>query len=403
MPSHPSAHDTAPTILVVNDDPGVLALYSHLLSFDCRILIARALAEARALLLPVGNRVTLVLMDVDLPDGNAIDFLQEIHPLLPESAPLFVFQSTRDDMACRLRAYHAGAYDYLPKHLAPEELLTKVHTYLRSTLAHQDGRVKNLREPGFPALSHPEAEQIPVLMPTPQPAPGHEIGLILQGMQHLCQASSFAEIARTGVAIAGQWQLKAIVQIHPQSFSDHSLFIGEPVTCNPQGVASPLECALITHSRLSGRLYPCPPRLIINGNVASIMVTNLPQAAEAAARARDNLMILTDTLDAKVQMLMDRAMIQEKTSRISDAQARLQDVLALRHSTLADQAREIQVHLQGFMPKLEALCRRLKLESPQASALQQFWASESQAVLDLLDTGEGMDNALGRLARALSG
>ena len=63
-----SPKGTLETVLVVDDDPAVLALVSKILAdADFRALTARDGAEAVALAVKTADRINLLLSDVDMP------------------------------------------------------------------------------------------------------------------------------------------------------------------------------------------------------------------------------------------------------------------------------------------------------------------------------------------------
>ena len=76
-------------LLVIDDDKAILAFLQESFSRDgYQVYLAATLAEARALL--ARHEVHVVLSDQNLPDGNGIDFLAELHGTGIEAIPILM-------------------------------------------------------------------------------------------------------------------------------------------------------------------------------------------------------------------------------------------------------------------------------------------------------------------------
>jgi DNA-binding NarL/FixJ family response regulator len=111
---------TAPAILVVDDDPLVIAETREVLAAfqDAKMLAAHTLAEARQLLRR--HRVMLAIIDLALPDGNGLELVAELSsdagPGPPGRVPTrCLVRTVFDDDDQVLRALAAGAQGYLVK------------------------------------------------------------------------------------------------------------------------------------------------------------------------------------------------------------------------------------------------------------------------------------------------
>ena len=70
------------------------------------------------------NPTTLILCDIDLPDGNGLDLCEEFRE---HSDVLFLFLTAMDAEEDMIRGYAAGADDYITKPFYPEVLVSKVN------------------------------------------------------------------------------------------------------------------------------------------------------------------------------------------------------------------------------------------------------------------------------------
>lgn len=116
-----------PTALVVEDD------------FQIRRFVCKALAEegcrteeagdvAQALALMAKEPVSLVILDLGLPDRDGVAFIQEIRTW--STVPILIL-SARTAEAQKIAAFDAGADDYLTKPFGVGELRARVRAMLR--------------------------------------------------------------------------------------------------------------------------------------------------------------------------------------------------------------------------------------------------------------------------------
>lgn len=125
---------TLGTILVVDDQPGNLRAVGALLArkgYEVRT----ADSGERALTLAHESRADLILLDMVMPGMNGFELLARIK----EDATLrrlpVVFLTAAHDRELLVRAFDAGAVDYVTKPFMPEELLARVsaHVGLKQT------------------------------------------------------------------------------------------------------------------------------------------------------------------------------------------------------------------------------------------------------------------------------
>jgi phosphoserine phosphatase RsbU/P len=124
-----------PRILVVDDDQTTARVLAGILGgAGFEILLAHDLAAAEAVI--GAQPLSLMLLDVHLPDGNGLDFCEQLmtRPSLAGLPVLFI--SANDDVAAKVRGFGAGAVDYITKPLAGAEVLARVRTHLRLRAAN---------------------------------------------------------------------------------------------------------------------------------------------------------------------------------------------------------------------------------------------------------------------------
>lgn len=99
-------------VLAVDDDPKICLLYESMLAqMGFKYDIANTVKRARALF--EGGDFDLVLLDLELPDGNGLDLLPELKAR-PNSPEVIIITGTGDTRGAEI-AFKYGAWDYVPK------------------------------------------------------------------------------------------------------------------------------------------------------------------------------------------------------------------------------------------------------------------------------------------------
>jgi PAS domain S-box-containing protein len=120
-----------PTILLVDDEPDLLQLTSHLLEeADYQVLTASTGRDA--LRLAREHRPSLILLDVMLPDGNGIEICRQIKadPSLAGSL-VMLLSASRIASETQAEGLEAGADGYIARPISNRELVARVQAMAR--------------------------------------------------------------------------------------------------------------------------------------------------------------------------------------------------------------------------------------------------------------------------------
>jgi len=121
---------TGARIVVVDDDPAIRAICAEVLrSQGYEVLEAGTKAEARRLV--VENAPQLLLVDVQLPDGDGFGLLESLAEVRAQEPFAAVFLSARGETADKVRGLRLGADDYLTKPFDAQELVARVDAVIR--------------------------------------------------------------------------------------------------------------------------------------------------------------------------------------------------------------------------------------------------------------------------------
>ncbi|HVH02845.1 MAG TPA: sigma-54 dependent transcriptional regulator [Amaricoccus sp.] len=133
----------AERLLLVEDTPSLSMLYRSVLAKSGHgVACAFNLAEARAHC--ESSRPRLVLLDLQLPDGDGLDLLASLRREAPETRTIVITANGSINRA--VQAMRAGAFDFLVKPFDEARLLSAVENALASAPDHAEEE-----EPGGPA------------------------------------------------------------------------------------------------------------------------------------------------------------------------------------------------------------------------------------------------------------
>ncbi|MCB9091667.1 MAG: response regulator transcription factor [Halobacteriovoraceae bacterium] len=119
------------SILIVEDDKTLgesLAEYLKSKSYDC--LLTSTFQQAIETFEDRIDDISIILMDINLPDGNGIDLAKKMRNRNP-SCVLF-FLSALNDPNTRLQGLEIGAHDYITKPFELKELTLRLDRILKA-------------------------------------------------------------------------------------------------------------------------------------------------------------------------------------------------------------------------------------------------------------------------------
>ena len=118
---------TKATILMVEDDAEISAfLQTSLTASGYLTLPAATIASAKNLLSQ--HKPALIILDLNLPDGDGRDFLS--HVRLHSDIPILVLSARQSELE-KVACFDSGADDYLAKPFGVNELLARVKVSLK--------------------------------------------------------------------------------------------------------------------------------------------------------------------------------------------------------------------------------------------------------------------------------
>lgn len=114
-------------ILIVEDDQMILNSLSEALSLkDYDVYQSITLSQASEVL--NSNNIDLIILDIQLPDGNGVDFCRALR--VNNKVPI-IFLTARDDEETIVAGLNAGGDDYVCKPFSINELYARINSILR--------------------------------------------------------------------------------------------------------------------------------------------------------------------------------------------------------------------------------------------------------------------------------
>jgi len=99
-------------VLIIDDDPNICLFFETLLAkMGCKTFTAKRVNEAKTL--SSQNNFDIILLDLELPDGNGLDIMPDL-VTLPSAPEIIIITGTGDARGAEI-AFKSGAWDFVQK------------------------------------------------------------------------------------------------------------------------------------------------------------------------------------------------------------------------------------------------------------------------------------------------
>ena len=286
------------TALVIDDEPSICWGFQNLLQSE-NMQVKSAGTAAAGLEIATENAIELVLLDVRLPDGNGLDFIDRLRSVTRD-APIIVM-TAYGDLETAIPAIDRGAVDYLHKPFRLADALAACQRAIRRRSTHlTSSDSPTHRRPSSPTTTNRLVGQSPAMQRL-----FHQIALV---------ADSELSVLITGETGTGKELVAAAIHQH-SSRRDRPYIPIAPVTYSP----SLLESELFGHVKgaFTGAAED-RPGVFGSANGGTILLDEIGDLP----------------LSAQVKLL--RVLEQKTYNRVGEAQSRHCDVriLAATHCDL---------------------------------------------------------------------
>lgn len=135
-----------PRVLIVDDEPELTELVRDLVvkHVDCRVVVASSLKEARKLI--SAESVEVLVIDLNLPDGDGMSLLPALRERTPTSSAIVITGKPSLDGA--ITALRGGAVDFVPKPFSATQIVERVQLAVerQADAFKRERRVDRLRD-----------------------------------------------------------------------------------------------------------------------------------------------------------------------------------------------------------------------------------------------------------------
>lgn len=218
-----------------------------------------------------------------------------------------------------------------------------------------------------------------------------EMGVLLHAMQGFNESQTAERLAGVVLDALAKYGLEGAVQVRPVGGVACTLPAGEPQ----------VE-AIFRHLAEMGRIVNFHRRMVVNFPQISLLLTNLPQGEdERAGRIRDNVALLAEAAEARLQALHNETGRQAGESLIAGTLDEIRDLLGQLDKRQQSSLTGSRLAIHAMEESLEKLFVHLGLTDQQESELVATVRDGLDALLEA-QSGQGdFHQALSGITRRL--
>lgn len=124
-----------PTVLIVDDESYIREFLAQILSEHIRIAFAKDGSEALEMAKSI--KPAIIVLDVLMPGQNGIETCKKLREQRESEEIPVIMLTAVNEPEQRIKAFNAGADDYLAKPFLPEELIARINRKLEKAPARQ--------------------------------------------------------------------------------------------------------------------------------------------------------------------------------------------------------------------------------------------------------------------------
>ena len=283
-------------ILAVDDEPFNLEIIEEILedlNFD--LLLASSGPECLDMIESFDPQV--ILLDVSMPQMNGYDVCRAIKAN-PETHHIVVmFVSARGSVEERMEGYSVGAEDYIVKPFGQGELKTKLLNLSQMLLDKDilEQQVEEATSTAFDAM-----------------ATSSEMGQIVNYIEQISLLDDIPTLANAMTKCLSSFGLNSNVEIRIDEQRHHFA---------TTGLCSPIVIELFDILKSKGRLHEFTSRVLVNYDLVSVLILNMPEDESKHGRIRDHICFLVSVTEQQLTAILTRHELTAQRQNLDKAQA----------------------------------------------------------------------------------
>jgi CheY-like chemotaxis protein len=320
----------------------------------------------------------VLLLSVNLPDAPGFELCRDIRgdgKLCDTHVLLLLGNDASQEM---IDEAHAAGCDEALTH--PVDLVT-LRRHLRTTHRLASERSSFRQQASY-------AQKVAMTAMTSM----GELGMVLQFLSKCFSCRTLKEVAQEVLVTLAHYELRGAVQVRaPQEILTESTAGGNSVE----------DAFVIDKLHGIGRIFEFRTRMVINYEHVSILMSGVPDDMELRGRIRDNVAMLAEGAEARINSLLIELDNRRKQGGIRYA---LGEILHMTEDLRAHQhARQERgkAAVDGVMSRFENAFLRLGLTNNQESELIGLLVDLRQEVAGVGLTADEIDHKLQRVTRSL--
>jgi CheY-like chemotaxis protein len=365
------------TILIVDDIAENIDILASQLKADYNISAARN-GEMALKISQSDNPPDLILLDIMMPEMDGYEVCKKLKDDFQTETIPVVFVSAADSTEERLQGYDAGGVDYVVKPFNSDELKKKI-----KVLLSHESEIKKL------STNANEAMKVAMVAMTS----AGELGNVLEFLSKSFSCHSSTELAEAILSSLEGNNLHCAVQIRGKH---------EQINLASNGLANPLEIAVIDKLKDVKRIYDFGQRTVINYPHVSLLIKNMPMDdADLYGRIKDNIAILVEGAEERVKSIAVEDEVREK-------QKSLKNIVMLTEQALNEIDTRNKEHklastriMEDMLQNIEEAFMRLGLTEEQEEEMVAMVNKNIQEALALYEEGLGLDEHLSAVMEQL--
>ncbi|MDK2125245.1 response regulator transcription factor [Parachitinimonas caeni] len=363
-------------VLVVDDDEDFRSLITESICDQFAVLGASTGVEALSTVRR--EHPPIVLLDVNMPGMNGYQTCESLKGIDPEIRVVFV--SAEDTLDARIKAYDAGADDFVQKPFRVAELVRKLRV-LEQLVDDAD----RLRE----AVKNASDFAIQAMV-----ASG-ELGAIVDFTRRAFGSHDADNLLKSLIGVlSSRFDLIASAQVRIE---------GGQRTLNSDGRSSPLEAELLTGLASDNRrVFEYGRRLVVNFPHVTVQIRDMPlEDQEARGRVRDNVQMLVEIAETRIESLVIENRIHAHKVHALNAIESTRTVVVELEAEYKRQASISLALFQDLRRQFEDRLLYLGLTDKQEQALVQLIAGSADQAAALYEAGLALDKRFASITREL--